>query len=166
MTEQPPSRFKMRREARKNIATSDEKSPPTEEEASLLESFEVHIDAMIDIIEEEIRALQEGEINLLEDLNARKTECARLLENKGPIVEDILNSRTLESAELREKFSRLRDLIAENGVLVERITQASSAIAREINKVRDRHSLKGLYSMSGKKRSETLSTARRFDEKL
>jgi hypothetical protein len=51
-------------------------------------------------------------------------------------------------------------------LVVERITAATSAVAREIEKIRDRHSLNGLYASDGRKRGAGSAPRQRIDESL
>lgn len=166
MTEERPSRFKQRREARKLAEQSGEGNELTDQEKGHLEGFERAVDTMIEILNEENDGLSNGSVHVVSVTGERKEEATRQLENKYAIVEDILTHHPDRFSSLKVKFQELKDKSDENGVLLERMGIATRAVVREIEKVKERHSLNGIYSSSGRKRSENLSPTPRLDKKL
>lgn len=166
MTDEKPSRFKMRREARRRAEENSEGPVLTEQDTSHLKCFEEAVDDMIEILNEENEGLDTGQVHIVTDTAEKKDDAARKLENKYAVVETILSQNPSQFSGLRTKFEELKDKSDKNGILLERMGIATRAVVREIEKVKERHSLNGMYSASGRKRSENLMPTQRYDEKL
>ncbi|EPX78023.1 hypothetical protein Salmuc_03345 [Salipiger mucosus DSM 16094] len=128
--------------------------------------FETAVDELTALLEEENAALEAGEIDKLEPLFDRKSEIYNRLEIYEPVVEPILESHIDDFPQMRTKLPELRELVDANGILIERITAATSAVAREVKRIRNRHSLDGMYEKTGRKLGDPTSGRRSFDEKL
>lgn len=161
MTSDGKSRFKQRMEARREADAG-----LSETDRETVACYADCVEQLIALLEEEETVLKEGRIDALEGVFERKAEVVRLMEIKMPIVEMLISKDTDEIVELRERSLVLRDRAAQVSLVVERITAATSAVAREIEKIRDRHSLNGLYASDGRKRGSTGPSRQRIDESL
>ena len=71
-----------------------------------------------------------------------------------------------QAGELREKLTELRELIAQDHALLEKMTEATGTIIQELDRIRDRHSLSGTYGPNGEKRAKNPTSSQHFDQSL
>jgi flagellar biosynthesis/type III secretory pathway chaperone len=161
MTLDGKSRFKQRMEARREAEEG-----LSEGDQETLSCYAEYVEKLISLLEEEEVALKEGRLDLLEGIFERKGEIVRLMEIKMPIMELLISKQAPEVESLRERSATLRDRAAQVSLVVERMTAATSAVAREIEKIQDRHSLNGLYASDGRKRRADRAPQQRIDESL
>lgn len=137
-----------------------------ERDEAAIGKFAAAVSDLIVLLQEENVALEKGEVQKIEPLFQRKQDIYGRLQIHEPIVEPILKSRTHDLPELRESLAELQRLVNANGIMIERISAATSAVAREVKRIQRRHSLDGLYEKSGRKVGDPTSSRRRFDEKM
>ena len=156
------SRFNERR-AR---AALGERPPMTEADEENITAFAHVIDELINLLERENEALRQGDLEEVVHLFEGKQEMLRRLETRQPVIEPFLR----ESAEITEALRlRIRSLAAQletNGTLLASMAEASQTIRAEVNRVRDRHSLKGMYNKTGQARESGTMRSRKLDANL
>ncbi|OWY00883.1 hypothetical protein [Thioclava sp. IC9] len=149
MAEETPSRFRKRMQARRDDISAD--GPVlTEEDDANLAAFEANIDATLDLLHEEIAAVGAGHLDRVTELYDRKADLLKRIELKIPVIEPFLEASEHAAPTLREKLRQLKVAVQDNSVLLSRMSDATRDIVREIEKIRNRHSLDGLYGKSGK----------------
>lgn len=149
MAEETPSRFRKRMQARRDDISAD--GPVlTEEDDANLAAFEANIDATLDLLHEEIAAVDAGHLDRVTELYDRKADLLKRIELKIPVIEPFLEASEHAAPTLREKLRQLKVAVQDNSVLLSRMSDATRDIVREIEKIRNRHSLDGLYGKSGK----------------
>lgn len=149
MAEETPSRFRKRMQARRDDISAD--GPVlTEEDDANLAAFEANIDATLDLLHEEIAAIEAGHLDRVTELYDRKADLLKRIELKIPVIEPFLEASEHAAPTLREKLRQLKVAVQDNSVLLSRMSDATRDIVREIEKIRNRHSLDGLYGKSGK----------------
>ncbi|WGT51737.1 hypothetical protein [Thioclava nitratireducens] len=149
MAEETPSRFRKRMQARRDDISAD--GPVlTEEDDANLAAFEANIDATLDLLHEEIAAVEAGHLDRVTELYDRKADLLKRIELKIPVIEPFLEASEHAAPALREKLRQLKVAVQDNSVLLSRMSEATRDIVREIEKIRNRHSLDGLYGKSGK----------------
>ncbi len=148
MADATTSRFRKRMQARRETSASG--PVLTEEDDANLAAFEANIDATLDLLHDEIAAVEAGHLDRVTELYDRKADLLKRIELKIPVVEPFLAAAVDAAPALREKVRRLKGAVQENSVLLSRMSEATRDIVREIEKIRNRHSLDGLYGKSGK----------------
>lgn len=168
MTDTVPNRMLRRLAMRRAHGSGD--VPPevlmTDEDDANLAVFEADVAAVTEVLEEEIAAIRAGRIEEVSSLYPRKAELLKRIEVLMPVVEPFLRARIETEPDLRARLSALKSAVADDGALLERISDATTRIVREIDKIRDRHSLNGLYSKSGERRAEAGGPRRSIDKSL
>lgn len=124
-------------------------------------------DRLARVLHNEIAAIGRGHLG---DLVALATEKAQLLERIEPVLagghDRFEDADPAARQRLRQRLAEVQDLVAQDLMLLERMTAATGAVAAEIARIRDRHGLSGLYGRDGEKRSDAVSKPQRFDRTL
>lgn len=118
------------------------------------------IDGMTDLLRREIAAIEAGDFEAVEALRPEKEELATAMEPLESTPPEAL------LPEMRAKLVTLRDLVARDAELLERMRAASADIGQALNRVRDRHTLGGLYGKSGQKVDRNAAPAGSLDRSL
>ena len=123
------------------------------------------VDRLSRILRDEIAAITSGKLAQVAELYPQKSallaEMEKVFATPAPLLED-----HPQSPQLREKLSDLRELIARDFALLEKMTEATGSIIEELDRIRDRHSLSGVYGPDGEKRPTTVSSSQHFDQSL
>lgn len=159
-----PSRFRKRLEARRDGAQAE--AAMTDEDRQGLAEFESDITAVTDLLQDEIAAIGAGDLDAVGTLYERKAELLKRIELQMPVVEPFLRDRLTGDDPLRARFTAFRAAVEEDSELLDRMSQATGEIVREIEKIRDRHSLNGLYGKSGQKVGEEIGAQRQIDKTI
>lgn len=122
----------------------------------------LEIDAMTQLLREEIAAIDRGELDKVTALYPRKTALLEALEAAAPAI---AGNAAAETA-LREKLLVLQDLVRKDAALLARMTEATRDLASEVSRIRDRHGLKGLYGVKGEARDTTVTVSQRIDQQV
>ncbi|TMV72715.1 hypothetical protein FGG78_29560 [Thioclava sp. BHET1] len=168
MSSPEPSRFRKRIEARRaQIAAGlGDAVPMTEEDRANLSAFEADMLSVTGLLNKEVAAIAEGRFEAVNELYERKAELLKRIEFLMPVVEPFLRQRLDEDEELRGRLRSLKAAVQEDSALLARMSAATSEIVRELDKIRDRHSLKGLYGKSGRRLSDSTSDPRLIDKTI
>lgn len=168
MSTPEPTRMMRRLATRRALGAGD--VPPealmTEEDEDNLTVFEADVAAVTEVLEEEVAAIRAGRIDAVTDLYPRKAELLKRIELLMPVVEPFLRARIESDAALHARLGALKAAVEADGALLERISGATTTIVREIDKIRDRHSLNGLYSKRGERVGDPSAPRRGIDKTL
>lgn len=107
------------------------------------------ISAGIRVLQLENEALMSGDVARVADFFDRKTELLRELSVRQPVIEPFLKDDVPEIVNLRELIRELADNLKRNGKLLEGMAAASRSILSEIERVKKRQSLDGVYNKAG-----------------
>ncbi|KAA9009965.1 hypothetical protein [Histidinibacterium aquaticum] len=118
------------------------------------------IKALNGVLRQEIKALQAGDFVAVQELQAEKERLGAELKAAASLLDD---SARLE---LRREFAALAGLIEQDRVLLERVASAAGDVGRELRRIRDRHSLGGLYGKSGQTQERPQAGSARIDASL
>lgn len=122
------------------------------------------VDHLSSIFEEELKALEAGQVDRLPDIFERKQKVVQAMEIKMPIIEGLVSRDDELISQLKQKMAVMLEKAAGVSVKIERIAAATTAVMREINKVQERHSLSGMYSPDGRKRGSGSNPRKKIDE--
>jgi len=153
-------------EKRKLIDSGHEISENTlsNDEKNQMSFFLESIDRMCDLLKKENNSIKSGNLDIINELFEMKKEGLRTIENKAPLVEHLINSDSFP--ESPKKIKELKMLVDENGVLLERMNAAAKVISSELNKIKNKHSLNGLYEKTGKKINQGHISDNKLDQNL
>ncbi|MCR8550503.1 hypothetical protein M4578_21995 [Salipiger sp. P9] len=124
------------------------------------------IDRLARLLRDEIAAIGQGQLARVEELFPRKQELLAEIETAFADAEHLFTEESAAAEKLRRKLSDLRDLIQTDLSMLRRMTDATSAVAREIDRIRDRQSLSGLYERDGSQPQKSVSSPQRFDQSV
>lgn len=122
------------------------------------------VDALIALLNREIEAIERGDFQVVEDLLPSKSELFERFEQRQDDLGEALSGPGGDG--LRDKVKTLKELAARDGELLELTRAAVDNIAAEIARIRDRHSLKGLYGKSGQHVAEGDAARQRIDRSV
>ncbi|MCP1169235.1 hypothetical protein [Limimaricola litoreus] len=118
------------------------------------------IAALTALLDREIAAIGSGDLS---GIAARLDEKSRLgarLEAQTVWIETTLGQGDAPASELRDSLAELSALIARDAAMLERMRETTASVARELERLRARHGLGGLYGASGHRNpKDTLSRA-------
>ncbi|MFG6082807.1 hypothetical protein ACEUZ9_004039 [Paracoccus litorisediminis] len=143
------SRLSKRFGERRKRQMAGDRPPLTSDDEKNISEFEVLITTGIRVLEMENEALVSGDVARVAEYYERKTELLRELTLRQPVIEPFLKDDLPEIANLRDLIRELRDNLQRNGVLLQGMASASRSILSEIERVRKRQSLDGVYDKSG-----------------
>jgi hypothetical protein len=147
----PLSRLGLRlseRRARKK----DPNTGLTSEDESNIESFEAILTSTLDLLRQENDALQKRDIAKVTSFFEEKARLLETLEIKQPVVEPFLKLDVPAVQQLRALIRELAEQIKLNERMLHGMAQASRTILTEVEHLRTRQSLQGIYTKSGQLR--------------
>ena len=116
--------------------------------------FEASLDETIALINLENRALEAGETARVALYFNRKEELLRLLSVQEASVAQLIRSEHPEALRIKEKLRRLSAELKDNANLLTGVASASHSILAEIDRIRKRQSLEGVYDKDGQLRKD------------
>lgn len=123
------------------------------------------VDRLAKLLKDEIAAIANGKLGEVAELfpekNALLSQVEEIFAGSGGELRDHPKSH-----ELQTKLAELRELIAHDLKLLERMTEATGAIAAELDRIRDRHSLAGVYGPDGVKKAKNVAASQHLDQSL
>ena len=137
---------------------------PSSDENTQMSFFLESIDRMCDLLKKENNSIKSGNLDIINELFEMKKEGLRIIENRSPIVEHLINH--VNFPEAPEKIKTLKELVDENGVLLERMNAAAKTISSELKKIKNKHSLNGLYEKTGRKINQGNISENKLDQNL
>ncbi len=158
------SKFKERLSSR----TSGASAVITDADQAILDEFVGLVRQMISLLEQENGALEERSFSKLPELFDKKSDVSKALEIKEALVLTILPrvEDDEKKDEVKAAFKDLGEAISKNSKLVDRISDAASAVSAEFRRILKRHSLEGLYEKTGKPLNASKAKRRKLDESL
>ncbi len=108
------------------------------------------IEKALRLFEREIEAIAAGDLNAIEALRPQKHDMLIRLEESQEAIQTALASDQAGASALRDNIHNLQKLTAESERQLRRLSEAAGEVLQELQRIRDRHSLKGLYSGSGR----------------
>jgi flagellar biosynthesis/type III secretory pathway chaperone len=123
------------------------------------------VDRLSRLLRDEIAAITGGRLAEVTEIYPKKTALLAEVEEAFATPRALLTDHP-QSAEQRGKLVELRELIAQDHALLEKMTQATGAIIDELDRIRDRHSLSGTYGPDGEKRARSTVASQHFDQSL
>jgi hypothetical protein len=135
---------------------------PGTETADIQPEAALEIDALTQLLREEIAAIDRGDLDKVTELYPRKAALLEALEAAAPALRESSDTET----GMREKLQQLQELVRKDAALLARMTEATSDLVSEISRIRDRHGLKGLYGVKGEVRDTTVTVSQRIDQQV
>ncbi|WP_407496450.1 hypothetical protein [Pseudooceanicola sp. MF1-13] len=123
------------------------------------------VDRLSRVLRDEIAAITGGRLAEVTALYPEKAALLAEVEDAFAVPRPLLEDHP-EAAKLRTKLADLRELIAQDHALLEKMTEATSTIIDELDRIRDRHSLSGTYGPDGEKKSRPSTSSQHFDQSL
>ena len=124
------------------------------------------IDRLSRVLRDEIAAIGQGQLAQIEALFPRKQALLQEIEAAFADATHLLEGDAPAASRLRTRLADLRDLIHSDLALLQRMTEATGAVAREIERIRDRHGLSGLYDRDGTHAQKNVSNMQRLDHSI
>lgn len=124
------------------------------------------VDRLARVLRDEIAAIGRGELAEVEVLFPRKAQLLDEIETAFADPGPLLEGEEPPAVRLRQRLAELQRLIRTDLELLQRMTEATGAVAREIERIRERHSLNGLYDKDGSARSQSVARSQRFDQSI
>lgn len=143
-------RFGERREARENATASGDVVLTNEDEQNL-DAFAETLKETIQLLREEIEAINSGKLGVVSEFFERKSKLMKWLELKTPLIEPFLPHQTAREKKIHLYLEELKEAAATDGELLSRMSIAARSVVREIEKASDRNGLSGIYGKSGQK---------------
>lgn len=165
----PPSalnRLAQRFQERRARAAMGERPPLTEDDEANILGFGQIVDELTRLLLAENNALRQGDVGRVAEMFEGKQGLLKKLETRQPVVEPFLRESAEVTAQLRDKIRGLGDQLEQNGSLLSSMAEAAQSIRTEVARVRDRHSLKGMYDKSGQSRPAGGARPRQIDTKF
>ncbi len=124
------------------------------------------IDRLARVLRDEIAAIGQGQLAQVEALFPRKAQLLEDIETAFADSGALLEGDDQPSVRLRQRLAELRKLIQSDLALLQRMTEATGAVAREIERIRDKHSLGGLYDRDGARPATSVASQQRLDQSV
>lgn len=160
------SRLASRFHERRARAALGERPPLTEADEENITAFGQLVTGLTDLLERENEALRQGDVDQVVHLFEDKQELLKRLETRQPVIEPFLRESAEITEALRQRIRGLAEQLEVNGTLLSSMAEASQTIRSEVARVRDRHSLKGMYDKSGNSREASTRRTRHLDTNL
>lgn len=160
------SRLASRFHERRARAALGERPPLTEVDEENIASFAQLVTVLTDLLARENEALRQGDVDEVVNLFEDKQELLKRLETRQPVVEPFLRESAEITDTLRQRIRALAEQLELNSTLLSSMAEASQTIRAEVARVRDRHSLKGMYDKSGNSRDAGSRRTRHLDTNL
>lgn len=161
----PPaiSRLAARFQERRARAAQGERPPLTQADEDNITQFGQIVEQLTGLLGQENDALREADLSLVALLFEQKQALLKRLETRQPVVEPFLRESAEVTQDLKVRIGKLAEQIETNAVLLSAMAEASRNIRQEVNRVRDRHSLKGMYGKSGQALDGGGSSSKKLD---
>ena len=143
------SRLASRFQERRARAALGERPPLTAADEDNILSFTRLVTDLTDLLGRENAALQARDPQAVAALYDDKQALLQRLETRQPVVEPFLRESAEVTDQLRLHIRSLSEALELNAGLLQVMAEASVAIRSEVARVRERHSLKGMYDKSG-----------------
>ena len=160
------SRLGARLGERRRRASQGERPPLTRDDEQNISEFTRIVDDTIQVLAIENDALKNGDVSRVADCFEAKSQLMKDLTLRQPVVEPFLREDMDEIAELKLRIRKLADSLEQNGILLQGMAAASRSIISEVENIRRRQSLDGVYDKTGQKRTGLGPSKSRFASKV
>lgn len=160
------SRLATRFHERRARAAQGERPPLTQVDEDNLAAMIQILTALSGVLSEENGALAKGDLDHVAGLYDEKSDLLKRLELRQPVIEPFLQASAEVTDVLRPRIRALAEQLEENSRLLAAMAEAAQSIRSEVARVRDRHSLKGMYDKSGQTFEARGPNKRGVDSKL
>lgn len=126
----------------------------TQEDEDNIKGFEGVLSDTLDLLRKENKALVAKDIGVVASYFEEKAKLLETLERRQPTVEPFLSVDVPAVAQLRKLVRDLADQLELNERLLRGMAEASRTILSEIEHLRSRQSLKGVYDKTGQLRGD------------
>lgn len=124
------------------------------------------VDQLTRLLRDEIAAIGQGHLARVDELYPRKAELLGEIEAGFAEQKKLLAGSEPAVVALRRKLEDLHGLIRADLALLQRMTEATGAVAQEIDRIRERQSLSGLYGREGARKAEDVTQPQRLDQSV
>ncbi|WP_134680630.1 hypothetical protein [Paracoccus ravus] len=124
----------------------------TSDDLQNISDFEKLVEDTIRLLNLENDGLASGNVLRVAECYEAKSGLLRELTLKQPVIEPFLKEDVPELTRLRELLRQLAENLRRNGELLSAMAAASRSILSEIDHIRRRQSLDGIYDKSGQRR--------------
>lgn len=124
------------------------------------------VDQLAKLLRDEIAAIGQGQLARVEEIFPRKSALLGEIEAAFADQAEIFSGDDPAAVALRRKVDALRGLIQADLALLRRMTEATGAVAQEIDRIRDRQSLRGLYDRDGERQKADVTPSQRLDQSV
>lgn len=142
------------RKARQEREEVEDRVIVTDEDLANLDEFSGLVQETVDLLRLENDALRLADTGRVAAYFRRKQELLRLLSIRQPLIEPQLK---IDRPDVHAAKDRLRELAAElrlNANLLAGVAAASHTILSEVDRIRKRQSLEGIYDKTGRLRTD------------
>lgn len=139
---------------------------PSEEDDRNLASFQEDAREVTALLREEIAAIHAGRLDSVTALFPRKAALLKRIELLMPVVEPFLKEQLRSDRALADRLSEMKAAVREDCELIERMSLALADVIRDIEKIRNRHSLDGIYEKSGRRVTGAAADLRQIDKTI
>lgn len=160
------SRLGLRFGERRRRAQDGERPPLTADDENNISDFSRIVESTIRLLEVENEALRDGNVTRVSECYEEKARLLRELTLKQPVVEPFLTEATPQILDLRTLISQLSDSLSRNGDLLKGMAEASSSILSEVDHIRKRQSLEGIYDKTGQRRQGMVTSGGKIVKNL
>ena len=160
------SRLGARLRERRRRASQGERPPLTGDDEQNISEFTRIVDSTIQLLAIENDALRAGDVTRVAECFDAKSQLLKDLTLRQPVVEPCLKEDMEEIADLKLRIRKLAESLDQNGVLLQGMASASRAIISEVEHIRRRQSLDGVYDKTGQKRQGLGPSKGRFASKV
>ena len=143
------SRLASRFQERRARAALGERPPLTAADEDNILAFTRLVTDLTELLSRENQALRDRDPQRVAALYEDKQALLQRLETRQPVVEPFLRDSAEVTEQLRQHIRSLSEALELNAGLLQVMAEASVAIRSEVARVRERHSLKGMYDKSG-----------------
>jgi len=160
------SKLGIRLRERRQRAGGDEDPALTSDDESNITEFEGLVRKTNALLQRENEALGRGEVERVAEFFSAKQELLKFLQLRQPLVEPFLRKQIPEIVTLRDHVKELSENLKRNGQLLSGMAEASRSIVSEVERIRKRQGLDGIYDKSGQIRPNLGSTDRKVEKNL
>lgn len=124
------------------------------------------IKLLIELLEQEIAIIQEGDLNALSKILPQKADLVGKLESKAAELEDLISLEHDQANELRDSLRELRGLMRRDTRIISRMASSVRDVLRDVFGHGERGDLEGLYDANGQLNASSRSISERIDRSL
>ena len=150
----------------RGTAANGEDIPLTAEDEQNLDAYVAKIKETVAILQKEIAAIKNGELEVVSQLFDEKSKMLKWLELRTPVIEPFVTGNIAQKLNLKGHLAELKKHIEEDGAMLSRMSVAARTILREYEKINNRNGLGGTYGKSGQKMASGREARVNIDQKL